>query len=157
MNKTERQQTIAVLKKRDGWKCFFPGCTKPFTEEDPPTIDHWMPRHAGGTDHIDNFRLMHFVCNNIKGNTVPNPDGTLDIIKQAKLPKAQRPELCTLCMSGRLLLEGEICPDCDSGPQPRAFPTAYKRKPKNCSHSGKEHCWMCHLGFIERKGYVVRY
>jgi len=150
MNKHERQQIILTLIDRDGYKCAFPGCIRPFSEEDPPTIDHWIPRDAGGQDVISNYKLMHFVCNNIKGNSIPDPDGTIDLNKRIKLPKAQRPELCTLCMSGRLLLVGELCPDCGSGPQPRAFPTAYKKKPKNCKHSGNDHCWLCVVGLVPR-------
>jgi len=151
MNKAIKREIVSVLTARDGYTCQFPGCTKPFTAEDPPTIDHWMPRSISGDERIENLKLMHFECNNLKGNIVPNADGTITITRIPKLPKAARPHLCEDCMSGRILLEGERCVSCGSGPQPVKFPTAYKRKPRNCSHAGKEHCWYCTLGFVERR------
>jgi hypothetical protein len=154
MNREQKEQIIAALKKRDGFRCQFPGCAKPFTEADRPTIDHWYPKSISGDESLDNLKLMHFACNNIKGDTIPNSDGTLTILRRVKIPKRTRPKLCETCISGRILLDGEICPDCGSEPQPRRFPTAYKRKPKNCSHSGREHCWACVCGFVERKDTV---
>lgn len=151
MNKAEKERILSALIERDGYRCMMPGCTRPFTQEDKPTIDHWNPKSIFGDESLSNLRLMHFVCNNLKGNIVPNPDGTITLNRFAKLPKQERPGLCELCMSGRLLLDDETCPVCGSGPQPKRFPTAYKRKPKNCAHSGREHCFMCVIGFIERK------
>lgn len=150
MNKKAKEQIVAALIKRDGFRCMMPGCTKPFTDEDRPTIDHWIPFSVSGDESLENLVLMHFACNNIKGNTIPNSDGTIDIVRRTKIPKQARPKLCETCMSGRLLLDGEVCPDCGSGPQPPRYPTAYKRKPKNCSHSGREHCWSCVTGFVKR-------
>jgi hypothetical protein len=150
MNRTEKEQILAALKERDGYRCMLPGCTRPFTEDDKPTIDHWNPFSISRDGSLANLRLMHFTCNNLKGNTVPNADGSITITRSIKIPKQKRPELCDTCMSGRILLDGENCDDCGSGPQPRRFPTAYKRKPKNCSHSGREHCWSCVTGFVRR-------
>lgn len=150
MNKVIKEEVVAALRKRDGFRCRFPGCTKPFTKEDPPTIDHWIPFSVSGDNSIKNLRLMHFKCNNLKGDTIPNPDGTITIVRRTKVPKLPRPILCQLCMSGRLLLVGETCELCGSGPQPVKYPSAYQRKPKNCPHSGVYHCWHCTLGFVAR-------
>lgn len=154
MNKQVKEQLIVALIERDGYRCMMPGCTRPFTDDDKPTIDHWIPRSISGDESLANLVLMHFSCNNIKGDTIPNPDGTIDIIRRVRIPKQARPELCATCMSGRILLDGEQCPDCGSGPQPFRYPTAYKRKPKNCSHEGREHCWACVTGLVKRKEIV---
>lgn len=150
MNKKEKERIVAALIERDGYRCMLPGCTRPFNADDKPTIDHWVPFSVSKDGALTNLVLMHFSCNNIKGNTIPNEDGSLTVLRRVRIPKLARPELCDTCMSGRILLEGERCPDCGSGPQPRRFPTAYKRKPKNCSHSGIEHCWLCVTGFVKR-------
>lgn len=150
MNRKEKEQIMAALIERDGYRCMMPGCTRPFTEDDKPTIDHWIPFSISRDGSLGNLVLMHFSCNNLKGDTIPNEDGTITIIRRTRIPKEARPELCDTCMSGRLLLDGEYCPDCGSGPQPAMFPTAYKKKPKNCSHAGREHCWACVTGLVKR-------
>jgi len=150
MNRKEKEQIVAALIERDGYRCMMPGCTRPFTDEDPHTIDHWIPFSVSKDGSLANLVLMHFSCNNLKGDTIPNEDGTITIVRRTRIPKEARPELCDTCMSGRLLLDGERCPDCGSGPQPAMFPTAYKKKPKNCSHAGREHCWACVTGLVKR-------
>lgn len=149
LNKAARDQVVARLVKRDGNRCMFPGCTKPFTDINKPTIDHWLPWSLYRDSSFKNLRLMHQFCNNKKGDIIPNNDGSLTL-KRARTVKKARPRLCEECLSGRILLEGEVCLVCGSGPQPSRFPTAYKKKPKNCSHSGNDHCTWCFLGFIER-------
>lgn len=151
MNRKVRAAIVDALIARDGYVCQFPGCTRPFTSEDPPTIDHWIPRSVSGDDTLSNLRLMHRECNNTKGDSIPNPDGTLSLVKAVSIVRQPRPSLCDTCMSGRILLVGEKCPDCKSGPQPAGSPTAYKKNPKNCTHSGYDHCWLCHVGLVERK------
>lgn len=144
-----RQQIIDFLAERDGYFCFI--CKDLFKEDEFPTIDHWYPLSAGGTWHLDNLRLAHSCCNGRKGSIIPNADGTITWpTRERKHPKLPRPEHCGHCESGRLLLIGETCELCGSGPQPSLFPTAHKKKPKNCSHSGQDHCWHCVLGFVER-------
>lgn len=152
MNKKVKNEIIAELIKRDGFKCMFPGCTLPFTQEDPPTIDHWNPLSIFGDESLENLRLMHFKCNNKKGNSVPNPDGTLNIInRQPRSIRQKRPTLCNLCLSGRILIKGEVCPVCGSGPQPPVFHTAMKRIPALCPHVGEYWCRHCCIGIIPRR------
>lgn len=153
MNKIARNEVIEALTKRDGYRCFFPGCDRPFTEEDPPTIDHWMPFSIYFDNSLENLRLMHFECNNCKGDIVPKEDGSIDLTKKSKAPKLPRPEVCQACNSGRLLNVDETCSVCGSVAQPIIYPQSKKRKPKNCDHA-EFHCWMCVLGFETRKEVV---
>lgn len=39
----------------------------PPNQLDSPTLDHVVPRAAGGTDDLDNLRLAHLYCNSVKG------------------------------------------------------------------------------------------
>lgn len=148
-NKIMRKEIIKTLEKRDGFFCYI--CENDFSDENPPTIDHFIPLAKGGTWDLGNLKLAHQLCNSAKGDAMPNPDGTVNFIRRrTKLPKVVRPEKCEHCMSGRLLLIDESCSLCFSVAQPLQFPTAYKKKPKNCSHTGRDHCWMCVVGFVER-------
>jgi len=151
MNKKTKDVVVAQLIKRDGYKCMFPGCILPFSIEDPPTIDHWNPLSIFGDESIENLRLMHFKCNNKKGNIVPNEDGTLSLVVRRPKSKQRRPMVCNLCLSGRILMKGETCPLCRSGPQPPIFHTSMKKPPVNCPHSGDYWCRHCCIGIIPRK------
>lgn len=155
--KVARSEIIKVLSERDGYWCYI--CDLDFDDvnekgipnRDILTIDHFIPLARGGTWELSNLRLACQPCNNLKGDIMPNPDGTVNFTKRKiSTPKVPRPTICNDCESGRLLLEGETCPSCDSGPQPREFPRYRQRKPKNCDHS-TYHCWMCTIGFIQRK------
>jgi 5-methylcytosine-specific restriction endonuclease McrA len=35
------------------------------------TIDHIIPRSRGGADHLDNYQLAHFPCNQDKDSMLP--------------------------------------------------------------------------------------
>lgn len=149
-----RREVIDTLSRRDGYFCFL--CKKPFDDEDEVTIDHWIPLAKGGTWALDNLRLAHKPCNAKKGDRMPNPDGTLpphpkDLLSifETRADKSARKPVCQTCESGRLLLDGEFCPDCGSGPQPASFPKYLQRKPKECDHH-IYHCWMCVIGHIPR-------
>lgn len=147
-----RDELIAFLKDRDGDRCTFPGCERPLDDpRDPNTIDHIYPqflaKQEGWTraqiDDLDNLQIQHKSCNTIKGHQLPDEDGKFRISSRTpRSLKLPRPELCELCFSGRLLLPGEECPDCGSGPQPAKFPGSLQRKPKECDHS-TYHCWIC--------------
>lgn len=155
MNKKTKDVIMLQLIKRDGYRCMFPGCAIPFSSEDPPTIDHWYPFSIFGDESIENLRLMHFKCNNRKGNIIPNEDGTLDIISRTpKANRAKRSPMCTICLEGRILVKGEICSICGSGPQPAGFHTSMKKIPAQCPHSGEYWCKHCCIGIIPRKELV---
>jgi hypothetical protein len=156
-----RQETIELLTARDGYVCMFPGCTEELTEEGKhmATLDHIYPqklaKDEGWTyeqiNDISNLQLMGKTCNARKGHLLPNDDGSYNVKPiEIKIPKHERPAVCETCYSGRLLFIGEECYDCGSGPQPAAAPKATQKTPKECSHAGYDHCWMCYLGFVER-------
>lgn len=157
-----RQEIIEQLTVRDGYVCRYPECTEPMTDSGKHmvTIDHKYPqalaKAAGWTNEqindIDNLQLMGKTCNARKGHHLPDENGYFPIkARDAKaVAKSQRPDVCDTCYSGRLLFPGEQCYDCGSGPQPQATPRATQKAPKECTHAGYDHCWMCYLGFVER-------
>jgi hypothetical protein len=154
-----RQEIIDILAERDGYECIIK-CGKPFTDTDKPSLDHWRPvswaKANGWTieqiNDISNLRLAHRSCNSRKGNMLPLDDYTLPPLPPKKEPgvKVVRPEICDTCYSGRLLFPGEVCYDCGSEAQPKAAPKATQKTPKECTHSGFDHCWMCYLDFVPR-------
>jgi hypothetical protein len=160
-----RTELIAALRARDGERCMYPECNKPFDKGTHLlTIDHVYPqskaREEGWTEEeiwaLDNLQLMGKSCNARKGHLIPNEDGTLPSrATKTKAIKVARPDLCETCYSGRLLFIGEICPDCSSGPQPAAAPKALQVSPKECDHDNF-HCWMCFIGHVERKSSLTR-
>lgn len=152
-----REELILAIEARDGVDCFL--CKKPFQNGDEVTIDHWYPQsvaYAEGwtyeqVNDLSNLRKAHRPCNTAKSDIVPNPDGTLPKRpSKERAIKVPRPMSCDTCMNGRILLLGEFCPDCNSGPQPRAFPKTLQKIPKECDHSFY-HCFMCVIGFYDRK------
>lgn len=156
-----RQETIQILAERDGYVCMFPDCTEPLDDDGKHmvTLDHIYPQalaKANGwsleqINDISNLQLMGKNCNARKGHLVPDENGVLPVKAHApKIAKSERPAICETCYSGRLLFIGEECYDCGSGPQPAAAPKATQKTPKECSHAGYDHCWMCYLGFVER-------
>lgn len=153
-----KQETVAMLEQRDGTDCAI--CNEPLDGD--TTIDHWIPLSKEGTWDLNNLKLAHRLCNTRKGNRLPNPDGTLPPLKrelkaaQKAVSRANRPEICDTCMSGRILLENETCVVCGSGPQPSAgVPGWANLRPKECPHSGPWQCWQCYLGFVEREPAIV--
>lgn len=155
-----KDELFAYLRERDGDQCMFPGCERALDDPvDINTLDHIYPQFLASqdgwtrqqVDDISNLQIMHKSCNTIKGHQLPDENGEFAIRRREPKPiKGPRPEICDTCYSGRILFFGEQCPDCGSGPQPAAAPSAYQKTPKECSHSGYDHCWMCYLGFVER-------
>lgn len=149
-----RAERIEILSLRDGTDCFL--CTKPFKFEEDITFDHWIPRSKGGTWDLENLRLAHKRCNALKGDRIPNPDGTLpDVVRTTKfrsrqVKRSERPDLCQKCTNGRSLGPFESCDVCKSGPMPERFPRWAKVKSSECDHEDFW-CWACGSGLIERK------
>lgn len=161
----DKEGTLLELMERDGYRCQFPGCNLPFDPEPNDkhsiSLDHIYPQvrcRADGwpyekMNHIDNLQLMGRSCNAKKGDLVYDENGNLPLIVHQRSIKLPRPEECSDCMNGRLLLEDEICEYCGSDPQPRRFPKYAQKSPKDCSHgwtNPADHCWMCVVGHIER-------
>ncbi len=150
-----REAIIQTIMRRDGRFCFHPMCGEPFKTHKDITFDHWIPRSRGGTDSIDNYRLMHKKCNASKSDKMPNEDGTLpEIINHnsasRRAARGLRPEVCTKCSSGRMLGPFESCLVCGSGPMPDRFPRWAKAPVSECDHS-QFWCSWCSIGDIERK------
>lgn len=161
-----RQETIDLLMERDGEVCMFPGCKEPYaaTGRMVVSLDHIYPqalaRRDGWTNEqindVDNLQLMHKACNARKGHLLYDEDGNLPVKpREIKIPKSERPAICETCYSGRILLPGEECYDCGSGPQPAIAPAALQKTPKECDHS-TYHCWLCFLDFVPRKEAISR-
>lgn len=158
---TQRDLLVDALVQLYGDRCFY--CPIEFTNEEnhkySRTVDHYHSQDyckkngfdSMATHGMKNLVLAHKVCNSNKSNREWREDGTLEPRGRVRVPKGPRPELCETCMSGRLLLVGETCPVCNSGPQPATAPKMYQKTPKECSHSGMDHCYMCYLGFTPRK------
>lgn len=156
--KISRAETLRAIIKRDGPICRVPGCSKPsvFTEDDPMTIEHVLPKARGGTDDLENLEVAHLSCNGKKGDRIyvgvdENGIRILEERSESHKPKkiVKRPP-CETCMEGRLLLFGEKCHVCGSLPQPHRFPKYLQRNPKECNHSST-HCWLCVTGLVERQ------
>lgn len=148
-----RQETIDLLRKRDGYVCMFPGCDEALSESGKHmvTVDHIYPQFLAKADgwtyaqinDLSNLQLMGKTCNARKGHLLPDANGNYDVKPvEIKIPKADRPAICDTCYSGRILLLGEECYDCGSGPQPARWPTSLQKRPKDCDHS-TFHCFMC--------------
>lgn len=123
---------IKRLAKRDGWDCVMCGV---LLNIDTATIEHWVPRAAGGTNEDRNLKLACQPCNNEKSDLVPRKDGTIPKRKSRMYHvKRPRPAVCTECDAGRLLDQGETCDECGSGPQPYVRPRYLKMHVQECDH-----------------------
>lgn len=166
--KMNRDEIIVALHERDGSFCMYPNCGQrlDFDIQDGPlevTIDHHYPQSwcfANGWAYeevwdLSNLKLMHKKCNAKKGDLIPNEDGTLPekykkkSLRHRRAERAQRPEVCTACDSGRNLGPDELCAACGSGPMPDRFPQWAKAKANECDHE-LFWCWACSIGVIER-------
>jgi 5-methylcytosine-specific restriction endonuclease McrA len=57
------------LIRRDGGACYL--CQRPFETFKDVTIDHLIPRSKGGLDKLENYRLAHAECNQLKADLTP--------------------------------------------------------------------------------------
>jgi hypothetical protein len=162
----DRDGTILELMERDGYRCTFPGCTKPF-DTDPNgnhslSLDHIYPQVRAKADgwtyeqinDVDNLQLMGRSCNAKKGDFTYGESGVLNIpVQEPRSVKIPRPEECNHCLNGRRLQEFETCGYCGSDPQPRNWPRWAKKIPSECSHGWtvpEDWCWLCGAGHINR-------
>lgn len=144
-----RIDVVKFLIERDGDYCYL--CPEPFEREHPEdfsdyTIDHVLPRSRGGLDHVDNYRLAHFPCNQDKDDRLFLPDGTLEPKRNSrrpKIPRSERPTVCETCMNGRMLQKDHFCPVCGHEAGPPKFPWWARRTADECKHDHTAWCWMC--------------
>lgn len=162
-----RAERISFLREEWGPDCIL--CEKPFDSDDDITIEHWMPqswcKKQGWTKEqtwdLSNLRLAHKKCNAIKGDRLPNEDGTLPPLKREialanrrAVRRGNRPELCGKCDNGRMLGPQESCNVCGSGPMPERWPRWAKVRPNECDHS-EFWCWICGSGIVERTSVIT--
>ena len=148
-----RVDYIKHLIATDGDLCYL--CGKPFAKEHSEdwsdyTIDHVIPRSRGGLDHVDNYKLAHFPCNQDKDDRLFLEDGSLEPKRKGKPIKSERPELCETCWNGRRLNRDALCPVCGCEAGPIRWPWYAKRSAFDCDHD-EMWCWMCGSGVMERQ------
>lgn len=133
-----RKEIVEDLIEQYGSVCFY--CQRELMFEDI-TLDHYIPRAAGGSNDLGNLRPSCFPCNNWKADRVPLSDGSLPPKEQKAraVPRSQRPAVCENCQNGRLLLAGDICPRCQTLAGPEKRPHYLKRHPLHCDHVE----WWC--------------
>jgi 5-methylcytosine-specific restriction endonuclease McrA len=77
-NSKDRGIKITRLMKRDGDKCSICGdaLNRKHGDGDPAqiTFDHVVPRSKGGRDEFENIKLAHALCNQRKGDQLPELD-----------------------------------------------------------------------------------
>lgn len=162
----DRGEAVSKLVERDGTTCQYPGCGREmdFSLKESPfevTIDHYIPRSYGRDNgwtedeiwDVSNLRLMERRCNAKKGDLLPNEDGTLPkrnspTFRYRRQKRAERPEMCESCQSGRLLGPDEWCNACGSGPNPGRFPKWRQMHPGECDHD-IFYCVACTVWFPE--------
>lgn len=52
-----------------GPNCYL--CPESFEKAKDITFDHWEPLSKGGADSLENYRLTHLECNQLKGAMTP--------------------------------------------------------------------------------------
>lgn len=57
------------LIKKYGNVCYL--CEEPFEKMRDITFDHHIPLSKGGIDTLDNYRLAHLHCNQLKADMTP--------------------------------------------------------------------------------------
>lgn len=170
--KVPRSELVRQLVARDGLECQFPGANHILDlniTEGPlePTIDHhipqWYGKENGWTQEqiwdLSNLKLMCKAHNAKKGERVPNEDGSLpprveSTFKFRRQKRAQRPEICTSCKSGRLLGPNEWCNACGSGPNPGRYPKWRQMSVRDCDHD-LFYCVSCTIWFPEQRRSVI--
>lgn len=154
-----RVDVVKFLIDRDGDECYL--CRKPFEREHDEdfgdyTIDHVIAKSRGGLDHVSNYKLAHFPCNQEKDDRHFLEDGTLEPKRKVrKLTRAERPTFCTTCLDGRMLNKDAFCPSCGHEAGPQKWPWYAKRSAFECNHDHETWCWMCGSGVIPRETHYI--
>jgi len=150
-----RKEKVQLIVERDGPDCFL--CKQPFTKKQGITLDHWIPKSAGGTDEVSNLRLAHKKCNTLKSDLIPKDDSTVPIkerepkpVKKEILRSGIMERFCENCENGRKISSENHCSKCGSGPGPKTNPRFLKRKSPDCDHN-IFWCWACSIGIVDKK------
>lgn len=76
MGKWRRNRSLArrwqrnSLINRRGAECYY--CGFAFLSMKDITFDHYIPLSKGGLDELENYRLAHLNCNQLKANMLPS-------------------------------------------------------------------------------------
>lgn len=89
-----RKIVVIYLLKKQNNKCT--RCGVEFNLVSPPEVDHIISQKNGGADDLDNFQLLHTICNKQKGAGPPvipsssenNPIGKWDLLKLKALKES---------------------------------------------------------------------
>lgn len=139
---SSREKLVVRLFRKYGQACFY--CSLPLGVE-TATIDHYIPRAAGGNNNFSNLRPSCFDCNNWKADRVPNDDGTIPPkLQRHRVQKSERPDWCDHCFGGRWVPIGSTCSVCGIGPMPVRRPQTLKVKTWLCDHD-QNWCIACCL------------
>lgn len=65
---TRRWQRNHLINK---YGCVCHICNEPIIKMKEITFDHYIPTSKGGFDELDNYRLAHQKCNQLKDNMTP--------------------------------------------------------------------------------------
>lgn len=154
-----RVDVIKFLIDRDGDHCYL--CDKEFEREHEEdwsdyTIDHVIAKSRGGLDHVSNYKLAHFPCNQEKDDRHFLEDGTLEPKRKIRrVNKTERPDYCTTCLDGRRLSKDAYCHSCGHEAGPPLWPWFAKRSAMECSHDHETWCWLCGSGVVSRSSTYV--
>lgn len=80
----KKRNRIKKTLEKSGWQCEWCGCD----DIDSFTIDHRVPRSRGGSNALDNLRILCFACNELKGNMLDH-EVLERLEKLAELPELQ--------------------------------------------------------------------
>lgn len=80
-----------VVAARDGWRCGRCGELLDATYE----VDHRIPLHRGGDDHVDNCQALHVACH--KEKTLAEEIERLNAVARASESDRRPPLSCTRC------------------------------------------------------------
>jgi len=97
------------IGERDGWTCGI--CHQPidpalsvYESDDAATVDHIVPRVAGGTHEDGNLQIAHLRCNNAKG--------VRGYVGRSRQPRAQ----ATPVLRSRNVNAFKLCSSCHAVP-----------------------------------------
>jgi hypothetical protein len=117
----DREAIVASLRKRDGEQCWLCQTTILFWPErhdilGAATIDHVLPWSLGGGNDEENLRLAHYLCNNVRGNSIDADEikariGTL-FIDGEPARAARRRQLLVEAMSQKPKSREPVYPFC---------------------------------------------
>jgi len=154
-----RKERIELIIERDGPDCFL--CGEEFTKNQKITIDHWVPKAAGGSEELENLRIAHKICNVRKSDLIPEDDYTVPMKEPRPVKRKKgisRSEImarfCVVCENGRKLGPNDKCVQCGSPPGPVENPRYLKKRAQDCDHS-YNWCWACSIGIVEKRSAIL--